>query len=194
MLGTHRFALALLGTFAIAGLALASHRALRVMSYAVPQRRYKLGIRLALGARGRQVVRLVATRGAATVAIGIAAAVGRRNRSADERCRTGREPEDAALTCVSPVLYRGERQVVARAGAGSSLNRPLTIKSRTAAAHANGGACNTLACNIVAADPSMPLNPGSPMSTSATRGRGSVADSHKSLFHRCKLLPIRWHD
>lgn len=72
-LDTHRFALALLGTFAIAGLALALIGLYAVMGYAVARRRYELGIRLALGARGQQVVRLVATRGAVTVAIGIAA-------------------------------------------------------------------------------------------------------------------------
>jgi ABC-type antimicrobial peptide transport system permease subunit len=72
-LGPHRFALALLGTFAIAGLALALIGLYAVMSYAVARRTYEVGIRLALGARGRQVVRLVATRGAVTVAIGIAA-------------------------------------------------------------------------------------------------------------------------
>ena len=72
-LGAHRFVLALLGTFAIAGLALALIGLYAVMSYAVARRSYEVGIRLALGARGQQVVRLMATRGAVIVAIGIAA-------------------------------------------------------------------------------------------------------------------------
>ena len=72
-LGPHRFALALLGTFAIAGLALALIGLYAVMSYAVARRTYEVGIRMALGARGRQVIRLLATRGAVIVAIGIAA-------------------------------------------------------------------------------------------------------------------------
>jgi ABC-type antimicrobial peptide transport system permease subunit len=71
-LGAHRFALALLGTFAMAGLALALIGLYAVMSYAVASRRYEIGIRMALGARALQVVRLVATRGAMVVAIGIA--------------------------------------------------------------------------------------------------------------------------
>jgi predicted permease len=72
-LGAHRFALALLGTFAMAGLALALIGLYAVMSYAVARRSYEVGIRMALGARALQVVRLVATRGAVIVMIGIAA-------------------------------------------------------------------------------------------------------------------------
>jgi putative ABC transport system permease protein len=71
-LGAHRFALALLGTFAIAGLVLTLIGLYAVMSYAVARRSYEVGIRMALGARALQVVRLVATRGALIVAIGIA--------------------------------------------------------------------------------------------------------------------------
>jgi ABC-type antimicrobial peptide transport system permease subunit len=71
-LGAHRFALALLGAFAAAGLALALIGLFGVMSYAVARRNYEFGIRLALGARGGQVIRLVAARGAAIVVIGMA--------------------------------------------------------------------------------------------------------------------------
>ncbi len=72
-LGAHRFALALLGAFAVAGLALALIGLYAVMSYAVARRNYEFGIRMALGARGPQVMRLVVARGAAIVAIGMAA-------------------------------------------------------------------------------------------------------------------------
>jgi predicted permease len=72
-MGAHRFALALLGTFAMAGLSLSLIGLYAVMSYAVARRSYEVGIRMALGARALQVVRLVATRGAVIVAIGIAA-------------------------------------------------------------------------------------------------------------------------
>ncbi len=72
-LGAHRFALALLGTFAMAGLALTLIGLYAVMSYAVARRSYEVGLRMALGARALQVVRLVAARGALIVAIGVAA-------------------------------------------------------------------------------------------------------------------------
>ena len=72
-LGAHRFALALLGAFAVAGLALALIGLYAVMSYAVARRNYEFGIRMALGARGPQMMRLVVARGAAIVAIGMAA-------------------------------------------------------------------------------------------------------------------------
>jgi putative ABC transport system permease protein len=72
-LGAHRFALALLGTFAVTGLALALIGLYAVMSYAVARRSYEVGIRMALGARAQQVVQLLATRGAVIVAIGIVA-------------------------------------------------------------------------------------------------------------------------
>jgi putative ABC transport system permease protein len=72
-LGAHRFALALLGAFAVAGLALALIGLYAVMTYAVARRNYEFGIRMALGARAPQVMRMVAARGVAIVAIGMAA-------------------------------------------------------------------------------------------------------------------------
>jgi predicted permease len=74
-IGAHRFAMALLGVFAAAGLALTLIGLYGVMSYAVAKRTYEVGIRMALGARARQVIGLVATRGAVIVAIGMAAGI-----------------------------------------------------------------------------------------------------------------------
>jgi len=72
-----RFTMWLMGVFAIAALMLAVVGIYGVMSYLVMQRTREIGIRLALGASGREILRLVVGNGArligAGVVIGIAA-------------------------------------------------------------------------------------------------------------------------
>ncbi len=68
----HRFASLLLGLFAALALLLASVGVYAVMSYSVTQRRREIGIRLALGARPRQVLGMILGQGAGVTLIGLA--------------------------------------------------------------------------------------------------------------------------
>ncbi len=68
-----RFASWLLAAFALVALALASIGIYGVISYAVAQRRNEIGIRIALGAASRDVLRMVVGQGAILAGIGIAA-------------------------------------------------------------------------------------------------------------------------
>ena len=71
-LAPRRLTLWLFGTFAGVALALASAGVYGVVSYLVAQRRREMGIRLALGARGADVVGLVMRQGARLTALGLA--------------------------------------------------------------------------------------------------------------------------
>ena len=67
-----RFTALLAAAFALVALLLASVGVYGVVSYATTRRRYEFGVRLALGARPREVVALVLREGAALAAVGVA--------------------------------------------------------------------------------------------------------------------------
>ncbi len=71
-LAGRRFLLLLLGAFAAASVALASVGVGGLVAYQVGERRREIGIRMALGARGRDISRLLLRHDAATAAAGLA--------------------------------------------------------------------------------------------------------------------------
>ena len=69
---SHRFNAILMSLFACLGLVLATTGVYGVTAYSVSQRTHEIGVRMALGARGRDILKLVIRQGLASLLIGVA--------------------------------------------------------------------------------------------------------------------------
>jgi len=75
-LDSRRFSLVIFAVFAVTALVLAVAGIYGVMSYVVTQRTHEIGIRMALGARAADVLRLIVKNGMGPVLIGVAIGLG----------------------------------------------------------------------------------------------------------------------
>ena len=103
--GQSRFYMVLLGAFAVVALVLAGVGIYGVMSYSVSRRTHEIGVRMALGAEGRDVLKLVVFQGIiqamAGIAVGLAGALALSRLMAD--LLYGTRPTDP-VTFVAAVL------------------------------------------------------------------------------------------
>lgn len=74
-LGERRFSMVLLGTFAALALAMSCIGIYGVIAFLAGQRTHEIGIRLALGAEQRDVLRMVLAKGAKLALVGVAIGV-----------------------------------------------------------------------------------------------------------------------
>jgi putative ABC transport system permease protein len=74
-LGPQRFVTMLMGLFAIVGVALATVGLYGVLSYLAAQRTHEIGVRIALGASGGDVVRLVTRQALVLITVGMSAGI-----------------------------------------------------------------------------------------------------------------------
>jgi putative ABC transport system permease protein len=71
-LGSRRFNVILIGFFGIVALLLATAGVFGVMAYSVSRRTREIGVRVALGARSHDVLRMILRQGSRTIFIGVA--------------------------------------------------------------------------------------------------------------------------
>lgn len=123
-LGSRRFNIYLLGSFAGVALALASVGLFGLMAYLVSQRTHEIGIRLALGAQPRDVFRLIVGRGLllalAGLAIGLALAFGLARFL--ETLLYQIKPTDPLAFTVAPALLLGVALLACYAPARRAMN------------------------------------------------------------------------
>ncbi len=129
-----RFTLLLLGLFAFIALSLASAGIYAVMSYAVTQRTHEIGVRMALGARQIDVLKLMVRQGMTLVVIG--SAIGLAGAFATTRLMAsllfGVTPKD-------PVTFVVVTAVLARSG----IARLLHPSAAGSESRSTGGAADT---------------------------------------------------
>jgi predicted permease len=123
-----RFTMLLLAALAVIALVLASAGIYGVLSYAVSQRRSEMGLRMALGASGRSVLKLVMFQGMRPVVIGLVIGIG--GALALSRLMTsllfGLTPADLPTYAVVAVLLAGAAALACYIPARDALRVDVT--------------------------------------------------------------------